>query len=204
MAKEEHAKCKYRRGARKIRDSEVWELRQDGMCQKDIAKKLGVTQGAVSLSLSRSEDKYYGVMMEDIHKYKMMQVRSIHAAAQNALEQYYKSQQDLIKTRQKGIMVNKAFVGSVETTIEKISSRGDANLLNLYFRGMEECRKILGIDKTPKDLNMPEFGKPNAMLMSVDDKVALFQSIPIDMRLELIGGMLTNKPAETTEVEKTE
>ena len=54
---------------------------------------------------------------------------------------------------------------------------------------MEEVRKIWGMDAVTV-----KSGDKALENMTVDDKIALFTSIPIEERLKLVSAMLTTKP----------
>ena len=129
--------------------------------------------------------------MADIHAYKKAQAKVIEDAAFNALNQYYESQKARKVITQQGKMVEGKLVGRVDTTIQKIDQYGDSKLLSLFFKGMEDVRKIWGIDI---HVIKKEDGKPNVDNMSIADKIALFTSIPMDDRLKLLENMITKTP----------
>lgn len=176
------------------REKKIWELRSKGWSQQRIADEVGIRQESVCEALKRIYNKHHETFMADIDAYKRAQATEIEAAARNALEQYFESQKDQLITEQSGFVEKGKFVGKYTTSIKKIKREGDKGLLSMYYKGMEEVRKIWGIE-APKG-GVSKTGAIDAVNMTVDEKVALFVSIPIEDRLKLLAGMLTIKPSD--------
>ena len=171
------------------REEKVWQLRIKGWSQQSIADELGIGQSTVVACLKRAANKHHERFMSDINEYKKQQASVIETAAYNALHQYYSSQKQLQIIRKSGKTKNGELKDGSQVSIEKIDQYGDAKLLNCFFKGMEEVRKIWGMDAVTV-----KSGDKALENMTVDDKIALFTSIPIEERLKLVSAMLTTKP----------
>ena len=148
-----------------------------------------IDQSTVTKALKRVGEKHHQRFMADIQRYKLEQASAIEAAAYNALNQYFKSQQQLQIVRKTGRIEKGQFVGKVQTTIEKFDQYGDSKLLAMFYKGMEDVRKIWGFDS--KSTPTGGVNGINTDNMTVDEKVALFVSIPLEKRLEVLATMLT-------------
>ena len=172
------------------REEKAWALRCKGWSQPRIAAELGIAQSSVARALQRATEKHHKAFMADIEGYKQNQAALIESAAFSALEQYMKSQQQLNIVEKTGRMKNGKFVEEKSTTtVKKIDQYGDKGLLAMFYKGMEEARKIRGCD-VPTG-NKSADGKLNPDTMTIDEKIALFISIPIEDRLKILSSMLT-------------
>lgn len=171
-----------------IRERKIWELRAQGWSQFDIAAKLDISQPTVSVALKRANKKFHDSFVEDIMAFKQEQFHIIMTAAKKTLQQYYKSMEPK-KVITKSGKTNKdgQFLGKPVTTIQHIPQTGDAKLLLVFFKALEEANKIwdCGIAKG-KGANIDE--------MTVEEKVNLFNSIPTEEKLKLLDSMLTQPP----------
>ncbi len=175
------------------REEKAWALRCKGWSQPRIAAELGIDQSSVARALQRATEKHHKAFMADIEGYKQNQAALIESAAFSALEQYMKSQQQLNIVEKSGRMIKGKFVEEKSTTtVKKIDQYGDKGLLAMFYKGMEEARKIRGCDVPASNKNHPD-GKLNPDTMTIDEKIALFTSIPIEERLKILSSMLTPK-----------
>jgi predicted transcriptional regulator len=176
------------------REKNVWALRVKGWSQQAIADELKISQPAVAQALKRAAEKHHETFMSDINAYKKQQAHIIQEAGLSALRQYVKSFEPLTSTIKSGVFdeKEKKFKGRVNTTIQWHSQNGDSKLLQAFFKSQEEIRKIWGFDIQPKTKDGK--GIVDIESMTVEDKMALFISIPIEKRLELLDSMLTRNP----------
>ncbi|MDE2024902.1 MAG: helix-turn-helix domain-containing protein [Patescibacteria group bacterium] len=172
------------------RENEAWELRAQGWTHQRIADKLNVHVSTVTKALQRAAEKHHDQFMKDIHSYKKHQVKIIEETAYNALEQYYKSQKKRTITTQQGKMVGGKLTGSVITTIQTVEQYGDTKLLSMFYKGMEDIRKIWGIDGRPTD---DKEGQTSFHACTVDEKIKMFLSLSVDDRLRLLDAMITKR-----------
>lgn len=174
------------------REDKIWKLRVKGWTQMEIAEELGVDQSTVCKAIKRAGEKHHERFMSDINEYKKNQAALIEQAGLSALKQYIKSFDPLIHTTKSGVFdeKEKKFKGKVNTTVQRVSQNGDSKLLQAFFKSQEEIRKIWGFDNPTKNVE----GKLTVETMSMDEKIALFTSIPIEERLKLLDSMLTRNP----------
>ena len=176
------------------REAEAWELRAKGWSHQRIAEKLEVDVSTISKAIKRATEKHHEKFMANIHEYKKQQAKVIEDAAYNALEQYYKSQKAKnIVTKSGKVDAEGKFIRGAVTTIQKIDQYGDSRLLGMFYKGMEDIRKIWGFDNIQRGGNGGD-GKPNMSNLSIDEKVAMFCSLPIEERLRLLDSMITIRP----------
>ena len=173
------------------REKNVWQLRVKGWSQQAIADQLGISQSAVAQALTRAAEKHHEEFMSDINAYKKKQSQLIEEAGLSALKQYFKSFEPLTNVTKSG-KEKDGKINNPQVTIQKIGQNGDSKLLQAFFKAQEEIRKIWGFDQPAK--NKDADGKLNIDTMTVEEKMALFISIPIEKRLELLDSMLTRNP----------
>ena len=175
------------------REKRAWQLRSEkGMSHQQIADELEVDCSTITKALKRAEKKHQENFMNDMNAYKKKISHEIELAGINALEQYYKSQKKKVIVSRSGITDQDGnFVVGSTKTVQAIDQTGDSRLLAMYFKSLEEIKKIwgFGADNTSKGS-----GSKDAINMTVDEKIALFCSIPFDDRLKLLDSMITQKP----------
>ena len=184
-----------------MREKRAWELRGQGWSHQRIADELNVDTSTITKALKRAEIKHHDEFMADINEYKKRQTAVIERAAYSALEQYYKSQQKKMIVSQTGKTGKDGkFSPGATKTVQAIDQYGDAKLLGMFYKGLEDIRKIWGIGNEV----ISKEGVKSIDNMSVDEKVALFCSIPIEDRLRLLDSMITQKPVFDEEKQEIE
>lgn len=174
------------------RRKRAWELRIKGYKQQEIADELKIDQGSVCRLLKVAGKMHYKEFMENINDYKKQQTVELEEIAQEALKCFYRSQKNIKSTTKESVLIDGISNGEVNKKVTKSQQNGDAKFLSAYFKAKEDIRKIWGMEE--KVTAKTSTGNVTLDAMSIDDKVKLFTSIPIEDRLKLIESMITQKP----------
>lgn len=125
----------------------AFDMRVKGMPQWEIAKKLNMTQQAVSLILKRVTSRYAKEFLEDVAHTKNEHVIQLEEVASQAMEAWHKSKNTHEIKKQK-----KTSHGGDDRSIEMKDQYGDPRFLHEFRKAKEDIRKILGVDLVEQEL----------------------------------------------------
>lgn len=146
--------------------------------------------------LKKAAKEHYEHFMNDINTYKMQQVAELENAAQVALKSYFESQKPFIK---------KSRTDSTENSSETITENnreGDPRLLACYFKALADIRDILSIG-TNNAKNTINDNKAilDVNNMSIEQKISLFTTIPLQERIRIVENMINQNVAAPVLIE---
>lgn len=108
------------------RRRKIWQLRMKGWTYEAIAKKLGISDSAVSKALNVITKRYSERHMEDVDRIKAEQVASLEQVASEAYRAWLRSKK------------------------KKQDEYGDPRYLVIFMKAKEDIRKIVGADAPKK------------------------------------------------------
>lgn len=161
----------------------AWKLRIKGWEQDDIAKKLGVSQAAVSKMLKKAGDYYHSHYLKSVIKVKDEQVAQHYHIYAQAMTAWRKSRSQLktntikqgVTKDKKGNLVKSAGAQVINQTKDQ---HGDHQYLMVALKALAEVRKLIGLDNPSKFSITDPDGKPidlttPSLEKQIDDLTAL-------------------------------
>lgn len=135
------------------RSAEVWRLHCQGYKQTEIAKRLGISQPAVSRYLSKVEEWYQLFSDQNkVERHRARQVAELALIRREAWEAWEKSKVDgKTLTQEKSGSVNPDDGGGGSVSRSKLSTRvksreGDTRYLDIVLRALSREAALLGVD----------------------------------------------------------
>lgn len=130
------------------RELEVWDLRiYKGWPQSEIARKIGISQPAVSKILSKLTKKYAQQNLADVKRVKEEQLAQYEVMARELAEAWHKSKEPNVVTTKKqktGMFGGKGKQN--EGSYKEENKHGDPRYIEAWRKLKEDVRKMMGVD----------------------------------------------------------
>lgn len=131
-----------------MRDAMIWDMRQRGRTQRQIAEAVSLSQTGVLKSLRRTERR---VLAQTSHRVELVKARQsgrIEHLYSEAMTAWEASKRPSRKTSRKTTTGEK---GGTERKTERTSTAGDPRFLQVAIGLLEAERKIWGLDQLEYD-----------------------------------------------------